>query len=186
MKKIFLSILITLATINTVNADAICKDGWKSTSEGSGTCSWHGGVCSWKPNYTYRSTSNTFNSDHNHGYDNCYSDSGSGGGVSDQAIIAAGVAALIFYDASQVKSINLNQYKSTQSWSKTDFLNFLASVNQYYSSTDRKDIFDTFDLNKDKRISVKEARVADKNQNGTLTTTELEWFRTKYFKGTMF
>ena len=111
MKKIFLSILITLATINTVNADAICKDGWKSTSEGSGTCSWHGGVCSWKPNYTYRSTSNTFNSDHNHGYDNCYSDSGSGGGVSDQAIIAAGVAALIFYDASQVKSINLNQYK---------------------------------------------------------------------------
>ena len=25
-------------------ADAICKDGWKSKSEGSGTCSWHGGI----------------------------------------------------------------------------------------------------------------------------------------------
>ena len=30
-------------------ADAICKDGWKSKSEGSGTCSWHGGVAKWLP-----------------------------------------------------------------------------------------------------------------------------------------
>ena len=28
-------------------ADAICKDGWKSKSEGSGTCSHHGGVAKW-------------------------------------------------------------------------------------------------------------------------------------------
>jgi len=29
------------------NADAICKDGWRSRSEGSGTCSHHGGVANW-------------------------------------------------------------------------------------------------------------------------------------------
>lgn len=29
------------------SADAICRDGWRSYSEGSGTCSWHGGVARW-------------------------------------------------------------------------------------------------------------------------------------------
>lgn len=29
--------------------DAICNDGWESTSEGSGTCSHHGGVAQWLP-----------------------------------------------------------------------------------------------------------------------------------------
>lgn len=49
--------LITIATVvvssNLSNADAICSDGWKSKSEGSGTCSWHGGVKEWKPDGTY-------------------------------------------------------------------------------------------------------------------------------------
>ena len=35
--------------ISQVNADAICNDGWKSKSEGSGTCSHHGGVAKWLP-----------------------------------------------------------------------------------------------------------------------------------------
>jgi len=35
------------------NADAICNDGWQSTSEGSGTCSWHGGVSQWYPDGTF-------------------------------------------------------------------------------------------------------------------------------------
>ena len=30
-------------------ADAICRDGWKSKSTGSGTCSHHGGVAKWLP-----------------------------------------------------------------------------------------------------------------------------------------
>ena len=33
-------------------ADAICMDGWWSKSEGSGTCSWHGGVKRWLPDGT--------------------------------------------------------------------------------------------------------------------------------------
>jgi len=40
-------------TSNMSNADAICDDGWQSTSEGRGTCSWHGGVREWKPDGTY-------------------------------------------------------------------------------------------------------------------------------------
>ena len=28
-------------------ANAICMDGWRSYSSGSGTCSWHGGVYKW-------------------------------------------------------------------------------------------------------------------------------------------
>jgi hypothetical protein len=35
--------------ISQVSADAICNDGWKSKSEGSGTCSHHGGVAKWLP-----------------------------------------------------------------------------------------------------------------------------------------
>ena len=184
MKKLLISLLLSFSIIGTINADAICRDGWRSTSEGSGTCSHHLGVCEWKPNYTYNSTSNKYNYSHEHGYDTCYSDSG--GGYSEQAVLAAGILGLILLDASEVNSLNLNQYKSTDSWSRNDFLSFLSSVNKYYSSTDRKDIFDIFDVNKDKRVSVKEARAADKNNNGTVTTTELEWFRKKYFKGTVF
>jgi len=34
---------------------AICRDGWQSSSTGSGTCSWHGGVSVW----TYRTETGT-------------------------------------------------------------------------------------------------------------------------------
>lgn len=30
-----------------VLGDAVCNDGWYSSSSGSGTCSWHGGVAYW-------------------------------------------------------------------------------------------------------------------------------------------
>ena len=186
MKKLLLLLLLSLGFMGSANADAICKDGWKSTSEGSGTCSHHLGVCEWKPNYTYNAYSNDYNPSHNHGYDQCLSGGGGGGGLSDTEIIAAGIVGLIFIDALEVRSINLNQYKSTHVWNRSVFTNFLASVNKYYSYIDRNDIFDTIDVNSDERITVKEARAADKNRNGILTTTELEWFRKKYFKGTVF
>jgi hypothetical protein len=32
-----------------LKADAVCSDGWLSDSEGSGTCSHHGGVSRWTP-----------------------------------------------------------------------------------------------------------------------------------------
>jgi hypothetical protein len=32
-----------------LKADAVCSDGWVSDSEGSGTCSHHGGVSRWAP-----------------------------------------------------------------------------------------------------------------------------------------
>ncbi len=35
---------------SAVKADAICQDGWYSSSEGSGTCSHHGGVSQWIDN----------------------------------------------------------------------------------------------------------------------------------------
>ena len=45
-----LSILLLLTSLTSnVYADAICKDGWRSKSSGSGTCSWHGGVLNWLP-----------------------------------------------------------------------------------------------------------------------------------------
>ena len=37
-------------TSSSVKADAICQDGWYSSSEGSGTCSHHGGVSQWIDN----------------------------------------------------------------------------------------------------------------------------------------
>ena len=40
-------ILLLVGFIGPSHADAICKDGWKSKSNGSGTCSWHGGVLNW-------------------------------------------------------------------------------------------------------------------------------------------
>jgi hypothetical protein len=46
-------VILWIFTSNMTNADAICNDGWRSTSEGSGTCSWHGGVDQWKPDGTY-------------------------------------------------------------------------------------------------------------------------------------
>ena len=42
-------LFLSFFLISQVNADAICKDGWKSKSEGSGTCSHHGGVAKWLP-----------------------------------------------------------------------------------------------------------------------------------------
>jgi hypothetical protein len=47
LRILLLFVLLTLGFINTSYADAICKDGWKSKSNGSGTCSWHGGVFEW-------------------------------------------------------------------------------------------------------------------------------------------
>jgi len=47
MKKLLLLLLISLGFIGSSYADAICNDGWKSKSSGSGTCSWHGGVKKW-------------------------------------------------------------------------------------------------------------------------------------------
>jgi hypothetical protein len=45
-----LSILLLLTSLTSnAYADAICKDGWRSKSSGSGTCSWHGGVLNWLP-----------------------------------------------------------------------------------------------------------------------------------------
>jgi hypothetical protein len=49
MKKLLLLLLLSLGLIGISYADAICRDGWKSKSEGSGTCSWHGGVAKWLP-----------------------------------------------------------------------------------------------------------------------------------------
>ena len=79
MKKLLLLLLLSLSFTGSTYADAICKDGWKSTSEGSGTCSHHLGVCEWKPNYTYNAYSNDYNPSHIHGYNQCPS----GGGTSD-------------------------------------------------------------------------------------------------------
>ena len=45
-----LSILLLLISFSSnAYADAVCKDGWKSKSSGSDTCSWHGGVLNWLP-----------------------------------------------------------------------------------------------------------------------------------------
>lgn len=48
IKKVAFSAFVLLFS-STSYADAICRDGWKSKSEGSGTCSWHGGVAKWLP-----------------------------------------------------------------------------------------------------------------------------------------
>lgn len=37
------------STPEPLQADAVCSDGWLSDSEGSGTCSHHGGVSRWTP-----------------------------------------------------------------------------------------------------------------------------------------
>ena len=47
MKKLLLFLLISLGFIGSSFADAICMDGWRSYSSGSGTCSHHGGVRTW-------------------------------------------------------------------------------------------------------------------------------------------
>ena len=51
MNKIIsiLFLLISLGFVSDSYSNAICKDGWKSNSTGSGTCSWHGGVLQWVP-----------------------------------------------------------------------------------------------------------------------------------------
>ena len=36
-----------------VRVGAICNDGWRSSSTGSGTCSWHQGVREWLYQYKY-------------------------------------------------------------------------------------------------------------------------------------
>jgi hypothetical protein len=54
------AVLVALVTVPVAmapaQADAVCRDGWYSSSSGSGTCSWHGGVDYWvnpTPNPTY-------------------------------------------------------------------------------------------------------------------------------------
>ncbi len=64
--------LLNLSFISASYADAICNDGWRSKSSGSGTCSWHGGVLNWLPK---SESSNSYSRDTY--YDN--SDNGSGG-----------------------------------------------------------------------------------------------------------
>lgn len=41
--------MIALFLLQVALADAICRDGWRSSSSGSGTCSHHGGVAYWIP-----------------------------------------------------------------------------------------------------------------------------------------
>ncbi len=67
-----LSILLLLISVSSnAYADAICKDGSRSESSGSGTCSWHGGVLDWLPK---AGSSSSYSRDSY--YDN--SDNGSG------------------------------------------------------------------------------------------------------------
>ena len=53
MKKLLLLLLLSLSFTGSTYADAVCKDGWISQSESSGTCSWHGGVAQWYPDGTF-------------------------------------------------------------------------------------------------------------------------------------
>ena len=47
-KFLALAILpVSLVMASPVLGDAVCNDGWYSSSSGSGTCSWHGGVAYW-------------------------------------------------------------------------------------------------------------------------------------------
>jgi hypothetical protein len=50
LKKILLLLLLSLGFIGSSFAGAICMDGWRSYSSGSGTCSHHGGVRTWLDN----------------------------------------------------------------------------------------------------------------------------------------
>ena len=49
--SIFFLILLTFGTRK--RDGAICEDGWKSSSTGSGTCSHHGGVDNWTYDYWF-------------------------------------------------------------------------------------------------------------------------------------
>jgi hypothetical protein len=51
LKKLLFILLTTYSGFSY--SDAVCNDGWQSTSEGSGTCSWHGGVAMWYPDGTF-------------------------------------------------------------------------------------------------------------------------------------
>jgi hypothetical protein len=51
MKKLLFLLLTIYSGMSY--SDAICNDGWQSTSEGSGTCSWHGGVAMLYPDGTF-------------------------------------------------------------------------------------------------------------------------------------
>ncbi|MBT7322911.1 MAG: hypothetical protein HN857_03005 [Gammaproteobacteria bacterium] len=51
MKKLLFLLLTIYSGFSF--SDAVCNDGWQSTSEGSGTCSWHGGVAMWYPDGTF-------------------------------------------------------------------------------------------------------------------------------------
>jgi len=57
LQTILTTTLLLLSFSSPILADAICNDGWQSTSEGSGTCSWHGGVSQWYPDGTFGGSS---------------------------------------------------------------------------------------------------------------------------------
>ncbi len=42
--RIFLITIVLLLSSCKKGKGAICNDGWRSHSTGSGTCSWHGGI----------------------------------------------------------------------------------------------------------------------------------------------
>ena len=66
MKKLLL-LLLSLGFIGSSYADAICRDGWLSASEGPGTCSWHGGVSEWTYDGRFEGYDNFWNENHRHG-----------------------------------------------------------------------------------------------------------------------
>ena len=67
MKKLLLLLLLCLGFIGSAYADAICRDGWYSASEGSGTCSWHKGVSEWTYDGRFEGYDNYWNENHRHG-----------------------------------------------------------------------------------------------------------------------
>ena len=67
MKKLLLLLLLSLGFIGSAYADAVCRDGWLSESEGSGTCSWHKGVSKWTPDGSFFRCDNKYNALHRHG-----------------------------------------------------------------------------------------------------------------------
>ena len=67
IKKLLLLLLLTFGFIGSANADAVCRDGWASASEGSGTCSWHKGVSEWTYDGRFEYYNNNTNPHHRHG-----------------------------------------------------------------------------------------------------------------------
>ena len=67
MKKLLLLLLLSLGFMGSAYADAVCRDGWASASEGSGTCSWHKGGSEWTYDGSFEYYNNDTNPYHRHG-----------------------------------------------------------------------------------------------------------------------